>query len=173
MHHHAIPFNTIHYHAKPCNTMQNHAIPCNIMHYHAIPCNTMQYHDIPCNTMHYHALPCNTMQYNAIPCNTLQYYAIPCIINNCWGSVPLPCGQYMAIFIKPPKQSRDYFTFLLYKISLSTAVITQTYNLWRSNPSRSSAQETSSRRPSCRERGSCRSELPPRPPPLGHLALTA
>ena len=77
----------------------------------------------------------------------------------------------LAFFIKPPKQSRDHFTFLLYKISLSTAVIT--YNLWRSNPSRSSAQETSSQRLSCRERGSCRSELPPRPPPLAHLALTA
>ena len=28
----------------------------------------------------------------------MQYNAIPCIINNCWRSVPLPCGQYMAIF---------------------------------------------------------------------------
>ena len=45
--------------------------------------------------MQYHAIPCNTMQYNAIPCN----HAIPCIINNCWRSVPLPSGQYMAIFI--------------------------------------------------------------------------
>ena len=38
------------------------------------------------------------MQYHAIPCNTMQYHAIPCIINNCWRSVPLPCGQYKAIF---------------------------------------------------------------------------
>ena len=78
--------------------MQNHAIPCNIMQYHAIPCNTMQYHAIPCKTMQYYAKPCHTMQYHAISCNTMQYHAIPCIINNCWQSVPLPCGQYMAIF---------------------------------------------------------------------------
>ena len=38
------------------------------------------------------------MQYHATPCNTLQYPAIPCIINYCWRSVPLPCGQYKAIF---------------------------------------------------------------------------
>ena len=79
--------------------MPFHAIPCNIMQYHAIPCHTMQYHAIPCNTMHYHAIPCNTMQYHAILCNTMQYHAIPCISNNCWRSVPLPCGQYKAIFI--------------------------------------------------------------------------
>ena len=48
--------------------------------------------------MQFHAIPCNTMQYYAIQCNTMQYHAIPCIINNCWRSVPLPCGQYMAIF---------------------------------------------------------------------------
>ena len=58
----------------------------------------MQYHTIPCNTMQYHAIPCNTMQYNAIPCNTMQCHAIPCIINNCWRSVPLPCGQYNGHF---------------------------------------------------------------------------
>ena len=28
----------------------------------------------------------------------MQCHAIPCIINNCCRSVPLPCGQYMAIF---------------------------------------------------------------------------
>ena len=28
----------------------------------------------------------------------MQYHEIPCIINNCWRSVPLPCGQYKAIF---------------------------------------------------------------------------
>ena len=39
------------------------------------------------------------MQYHAIPCNTTQYHAILCIINNCWRSVPLPCGQYKAIFL--------------------------------------------------------------------------
>ena len=86
------------YHAIPCNTMQYHAIPCKTMQYHAIPCNTMRYYAKPCITMHYHAIPCNTKQYHAIPCNTMQYNAIPCIINNCWRSVPLPCGQYMAIF---------------------------------------------------------------------------
>ena len=89
------------YHAIPCNTMQYHAIPCNTMQCHAIPCNTMQYHAIPCNTMQYYALQCNSMQYHAIPCNTMQYNAIPCIINNCWRSVPLPCGQYMAILLAP------------------------------------------------------------------------
>ena len=68
------------------------------MQYHAIPCNTMQYHAIPCNNMQYYAIPCNTMQYHAILCNTMQHQAISCIINNCWRSVPLPCGQYMAIF---------------------------------------------------------------------------
>ena len=68
------------------------------MQNHAIPCNTMQYHAIPCNTMQYNAIPCDTMQYYAIPCNTMQYHAIRCIINNCWRSVPLPCGQYKAIF---------------------------------------------------------------------------
>ena len=30
----------------------------------------------------------------------MQYHAIPGIIYNCWRSVPLPCGQYKAIFIK-------------------------------------------------------------------------
>ena len=39
------------------------------------------------------------MQYHAIPCNTMQYQAIPCMLNNCWRSVPLPCWQYMAIFL--------------------------------------------------------------------------
>ena len=41
---------------------------------------------------------CSTMQYHTIPYNTMQFHAIPCIIYNCWRSVPLPCGQYMAIF---------------------------------------------------------------------------
>ena len=58
----------------------------------------MQYPVIPCNTMQYHAIPCNTMQYHSIPRNTMQYHTIPCTLNNCWRSVPLPCGQYMAIF---------------------------------------------------------------------------
>ena len=58
----------------------------------------VQYHALPCNTMQYHAKPCNTMQYYAIPCNIMQYRAIPCIINNCWRSVPLPCGQYNGHF---------------------------------------------------------------------------
>ena len=48
--------------------------------------------------MQYRAIPCNTMQYHAIPCTTMQHNAIPCIINNWWRSVPLPCGQYKAIF---------------------------------------------------------------------------
>ena len=49
--------------------------------------------------MQYRAIPCNTMQYHAIPCNIMQYHARPWMLNNCWRSVPLPCGQYMAIFI--------------------------------------------------------------------------
>ena len=64
------------------------------MHYHGIPCNT----PTPRNTMQYLAIPCITKQYNAIQCNTIQHHAVPCIINNCWRSVPLPCGQYKAIF---------------------------------------------------------------------------
>ena len=93
------------YHTIPCNTMQNHAIPYSTMHYRAIPCNTKQYHAIPCNNMQYNATPCNTMQYHttqyyAIQCNTMQYHAIPCIINNCWRSVPMPCGQYNGHFYR-------------------------------------------------------------------------
>ena len=68
------------------------------MQYHAIPCNTMQYNAMTCYTMQYHVIPCNTMQYHAIPCNTMQYHAIPWNINNCWRSVPLPCGQYNGHF---------------------------------------------------------------------------
>ena len=41
----------------------------------------------------------NTTQCRAIPCNTIQHHAIPCIINNCWRSVPLPCGQYNGHFL--------------------------------------------------------------------------
>merc|ERR1712120_121062 len=78
--------------------VQYHAIPCNSMQYHAIPWNIMQYHAIPCNAMQYLAIPCNTMQYHAIQCNAMLYHAIPWNINNCRRSVPLPCGQYMAIF---------------------------------------------------------------------------
>ena len=48
--------------------------------------------------MQFHAIPCNTIHHHAIPCNTMQYHAIPWMLNNCWRSVPLPCGQYMAIF---------------------------------------------------------------------------
>ena len=75
--------------------MQYHAIPCNAMQYHAIPCNTMQYHALPCNTVKYHAIQC---KYHTIQCNTMHYHAIPCIINNCWRSVPLPCGQFNGHF---------------------------------------------------------------------------
>ena len=78
-------------HAIPCNTMQDHAIPCKTMQYHAIPCTTMQYHAIPCITMQYHASQCNTMQFHAISCNTMRHY-------KCCRSVPVPCGQYKAIF---------------------------------------------------------------------------
>ena len=85
--------------------MQNHAISSNTMQYHAIPCNTMQYHAIQCNTMQYHAIPCNTMLYHAILCNTMQYHAIPCIINNCWRSVPLLCGQYNGHFLNLTNRS--------------------------------------------------------------------
>ena len=95
-------------HAIPSNTMQYYAIQCNTMQYHAISCNTMQYHAIQCNTMQYHAIPCNTLQYHAIPCNTMQYYSIPFIINNCWRSVPLPCGQYMAISIHTRPQATNW-----------------------------------------------------------------
>ena len=49
--------------------------------------------------MQYHAIPCNTMQYYAIQCNTMQYHAILFIINNCWRSIPLPCGQYDGHFL--------------------------------------------------------------------------
>ena len=42
------------------------------------------------------------MQCHATLWQTLAYSGIPwhnqCIISNCWRSVPLPCGQYMAIF---------------------------------------------------------------------------
>ena len=48
--------------------------------------------------MKYGAILCNTVQYHVIPCNTIQYHAIPCIIDNCWRSVPLPCGQYNGHF---------------------------------------------------------------------------
>ena len=78
--------------------MQYHALPCNTMQYNAVPCNTMQYHVKPSNTVQYHAIQCNTMQYYSIQSNTMKLHAIPCIIINCWRSVPLPCGQYMAIF---------------------------------------------------------------------------
>ena len=40
------------------------------------------------------------MQYYAIACNNMQYHAITYIIKYCWRSVPLPCGQYKAIFFK-------------------------------------------------------------------------
>ena len=98
MQYHALPCITMQYHAIQCNAMQYSVIQYNSMKYHSIPRNTMQYHAIPCSTMQYHAIPCNTMQYHEIPCNTMQYHAIPCLINNYWRSVPLPCGQYIAIF---------------------------------------------------------------------------
>ena len=78
--------------------MRYDAIPCSTMQHHVVLCNTVQCHAVPCNTMQYHAKPCNEMQYHAIPCYTMQYHAIPCIFNTCWRSVPLPCGQYKAIF---------------------------------------------------------------------------
>ena len=78
------------------------------MQYHAIPCNTMQYHAIPCNAMQYHAIPCNTMQCYAIQCNTIQYHPIPCIINNCWRSVPLPCGPFLILCYIHPQMILSY-----------------------------------------------------------------
>ena len=33
----------------------------------------------------------------------MKHHAIPYIINNCWRSVPLPCGQYNAIFSIRPR----------------------------------------------------------------------
>ena len=88
------------------------------MQYHEIPCNTMQYNAIPCNTMQQHAIPCNTMQYNAIPCNTMQYHEIPCIINNCWRSVPLPCGQYNGHFCIRYSVIKRYSVIVLYKMHI-------------------------------------------------------
>ena len=85
--------------ARWCKMVQDGARWCKIMQYHIVPCNTMQYQTIPCNTMLYHAIPCNSMQYYAILCNTMQYHAIACMLNTCWRSVPLPCGQYKAILI--------------------------------------------------------------------------
>ena len=89
--------------------MQYHVIPSSTMQYRAIPCNTMQYHAMPCNAMQYHAIPCNTMQFHATQCNTMQYHAKPCTINNCWRSVPLPCGQYKAIFFPQRLMARVWF----------------------------------------------------------------
>ena len=74
----------------------------------------MQYNAIPCNTMQYHAIPCNTMQYYAIQCNPMQYHAIPWIINKCWRSVPLPCGQYNGhFFIRCCHSSLDDLVFVI------------------------------------------------------------
>ena len=56
--------------------------------------------------MQYHAMQCNTLAYSGILSHTLACSGIlwhnQCIISNCWRSVPLPCGQYMAIFKKKP-----------------------------------------------------------------------
>ena len=101
--------------------MQYHAIPFKTMQNHAIPCNTMQYHAISCNTMQYHAIPCNTMQYHAIPCNTMQYHAIPWNINNCWRSVPLPCGQYNGHFF--------FNSMLLWKMKFLLLICKYEYQL--------------------------------------------
>ena len=106
--------------------MQYHAIPCNTMQYHAIPCNTMKYHAIPCDPMKYHTIPCSTLQYHAIPCITMQYHAIPCMPSNCWRSVPLPCGQYMAIFIL---RSFNFFSNFWFKIMVLKTTSQLTYLL--------------------------------------------
>ena len=58
------------------------------------------------------------MQYHAIQCNTMQYHAIPCIINNCWRSVPLPCGHYNGHFwflrIKKNIREQNKFECIFY-----------------------------------------------------------
>ena len=84
------------------------------MQYSVILFNTLLYSAIPCNTLQYHAIPCNTMQYYAIQCNARLYHAIPCIINNCWRSVPLPCGQYNGHFYKIIQKAKD-FLFIIIK----------------------------------------------------------
>ena len=54
------------------------------------------------HTFAYSGILWNTLAYSHILWHTLACSGIlwhnQCIINNCWRSVPLPCGQYMAIF---------------------------------------------------------------------------
>ena len=66
----------------------------------------MQYPAKPCHTMQYLAILCNTMQCHTIQCNSMQYHALPCIINKCWRSVPLPCGQYNGHFLHSKSTKR-------------------------------------------------------------------
>ena len=69
-----------------------------------------------CQSMPKHARECQSMPEYARLCQSItEYYRVKrretewnctihcmiinqCIINNCWRSVPLPCGQYMGIF---------------------------------------------------------------------------
>ena len=51
------------------------------------------------HTLAYSGILWHNMAYSgATWCNMVQHCAIPCIINNCWRSVPLPCGQYNGHF---------------------------------------------------------------------------
>ena len=72
------------------------------MQYNAILWNTMQCHATLWHTLAYSGILLHTLAYSGIPWHTLACSGIlwhnQCIINNCWRSVPLPCGQYMAIF---------------------------------------------------------------------------
>ena len=72
------------------------------MQYYEIPCNAMQHSGILWHTLAYSCILWHTLAYSGILWHTLACSCIlwhnQCIINNCWRSVPLPCGHYMAIF---------------------------------------------------------------------------
>ena len=56
-----------------------------------------------------------------------------CIINNCWRSVPLPCGQYMAIFssVRTSNSHPDLLmTHPLFQIKHVCHYITLTFTFW-------------------------------------------
>ena len=65
----------------------------------------------PSPILAYSGILWHTLAYSGILWHTLAYSGIlwhnQCIINNCWRSVPLPCGQYMAIF---------FFIFLVWEL---------------------------------------------------------
>ena len=77
-----------------CTTLAYFGILWHTMAYSGILwCDVMQHGATQCKMVQYHAKPCNSMQKHTIQCNPMLYHAIPCIIDNCWRSVPLPCGQ--------------------------------------------------------------------------------